>query len=88
MGPADFTLRWHWHWKLQAMGPPQAQKAHRSKEGDRVAMKIGNSLSSEEFSPRHLIEQPRAAERAGFQNLWISDHYHPWNNAEGRSPFV
>lgn len=40
-----------------------------------MAMKIGNSLSSEESSPRQLIEQARAAERAGFQNLWISDHY-------------
>jgi G6PDH family F420-dependent oxidoreductase len=28
------------------------------------------------------------AEQAGFQALWISDHYHPWNDAQGQSPFV
>jgi len=51
-------------------------------------MKVGYALSSEEFLPQQLIDQARAAERAGFQNLWISDHYHPWNDAEGQSPFV
>lgn len=51
-------------------------------------MKVGYALSSEEFLPQQFIEQARAAERAGFQNLWISDHYHPWNDAEGQSPFV
>ena len=29
-----------------------------------------------------------AAERAGFEALWISDHFHPWNNEQGNSPFV
>ncbi|NLT07593.1 MAG: TIGR03557 family F420-dependent LLM class oxidoreductase [Solirubrobacterales bacterium] len=51
-------------------------------------MKIGYSLSSEEYGPLELVEQARAAERAGFASLWISDHYHPWNDAQGQSPFV
>ncbi len=51
-------------------------------------MKIGYFLSSEEFGPRALVDQARAAERAGFHGLWISDHYHPWNAAQGQSPFV
>ena len=38
--------------------------------------------------PSLLLEQARAAERAGFQALWISDHFHPWNDAQGQSPFV
>jgi G6PDH family F420-dependent oxidoreductase len=25
---------------------------------------------------------------AGFERLWISDHYHPWNGTQGQSPFV
>ena len=25
---------------------------------------------------------------AGFHALWISDHYHPWNDEQGHSPFV
>src|SRR6478736_5976449 len=51
-------------------------------------MKIGYFLSSEEYSPRALIEQAKKAEQAGFHALWISDHYHPWNDEQGHSPFV
>src|SRR3954467_7865238 len=51
-------------------------------------MKVGYFLSCEEFSPRALIEQAKHAEQAGFHALWISDHYHPWNDEQGHSPFV
>jgi G6PDH family F420-dependent oxidoreductase len=51
-------------------------------------MRIGYFLSSEEYSPAELIEQARGAERAGFTSLWISDHYHPWVDAQGQSAFV
>ncbi|HEY3829934.1 MAG TPA: LLM class F420-dependent oxidoreductase [Solirubrobacteraceae bacterium] len=51
-------------------------------------MRIGYFLSSEEFGPRELITQARMAEDAGFQGLWISDHYHPWNDQQGHSGFV
>jgi G6PDH family F420-dependent oxidoreductase len=51
-------------------------------------MRIGYFLSSEEFDPRELIRQARMAEDAGFQGLWISDHYHPWNDEQGHSSFV
>jgi G6PDH family F420-dependent oxidoreductase len=51
-------------------------------------MLIGYFLSTEEYGPRELLEQARAAEAAGFKGLWISDHFHPWNSAQGNSPFV
>jgi G6PDH family F420-dependent oxidoreductase len=51
-------------------------------------MKIGYFLSSEEFDPHELVKQARMAERAGFDCLWISDHFHPWNEEQGHSPFV
>src|SRR5512134_3587366 len=51
-------------------------------------MRIGYFLSTEEYTPAELIEQARLAEEAGFAGLWISDHYHPWNDAQGQSPFV
>jgi G6PDH family F420-dependent oxidoreductase len=51
-------------------------------------VKVGYFLSSEEFGPRELVEQARRAEAAGFHALWISDHYHPWNDEQGHSPFV
>ena len=51
-------------------------------------MKIGYFLSCEEFGPADLLAQARAAEEAGFHGLWISDHFHPWNDEQGESPFV
>jgi G6PDH family F420-dependent oxidoreductase len=51
-------------------------------------MKIGYFLSCEEFGPHELVAQARAAEAAGFHALWISDHFHPWNDAQGQSPLV
>ncbi|WP_433362932.1 TIGR03557 family F420-dependent LLM class oxidoreductase [Actinoplanes sp. CA-142083] len=51
-------------------------------------MRIGYFLSCEEYTPAQLIEQARLAQDAGFQSLWISDHYHPWNDEQGESPFV
>jgi G6PDH family F420-dependent oxidoreductase len=51
-------------------------------------MRIGYFLSSEEFRPADLLEQARMAEQAGFEGFWISDHYHPWIDAQGQSPFV
>ena len=51
-------------------------------------MKIGYFLSSEEFDPHELVRQARMAEEAGFHGLWISDHFHPWNEEQGHSPFV
>ena len=51
-------------------------------------MRTGYFLSCEDFGPQQLVEQAVAAERAGFEALWISDHFHPWNDAQGQSPFV
>jgi len=51
-------------------------------------MRIGYFLSSEEYTPAQLVEQATLAEQAGFDALWISDHFHPWNDAQGQSPFV
>jgi G6PDH family F420-dependent oxidoreductase len=51
-------------------------------------MRIGCFLSCEEFGPRDLVEQAKRAEQAGFHALWISDHYHPWNDEQGHSAFV
>jgi G6PDH family F420-dependent oxidoreductase len=51
-------------------------------------MRIGYFLSSEEWGPHDLVSQAVKAQEAGFEGLWISDHYHPWNDEQGHSPFV
>lgn len=48
----------------------------------------GYFLSCEEYTPSELVEQAVRAEQAGFEALWISDHFHPWNDAQGESAFV
>src|SRR4051795_2442919 len=49
---------------------------------------FGYFLSCEEYGPRELVRQAKLAEQAGFERLWISDHFHPWNAEQGNSPFV
>jgi G6PDH family F420-dependent oxidoreductase len=51
-------------------------------------MKIGYWLSSEEHAPADLVANAVRAEEAGFDHLLISDHIHPWVDAQGHSPFV
>ena len=48
----------------------------------------GYFLSTEEYTPQELVDQAVRAEAAGFDALWISDHYHPWNHEQGEAPFV
>ncbi|GAA5055426.1 G6PDH family F420-dependent oxidoreductase [Thermocatellispora tengchongensis] len=50
--------------------------------------RIGYFLASEEHGPRELVRHAVLAERAGFEGLWISDHYHPWLDEQGQSSFV
>jgi len=50
--------------------------------------KFGYFLSSEELTPLELVEAAKLAEAAGFERIWISDHFHPWLSAQGQSPFV
>ena len=49
---------------------------------------IGYTLSCEEHGPVDLVRYARAAEEAGFDFLSISDHFHPWIDKQGHSPFV
>ena len=49
---------------------------------------FGYALSSEEHGPRELVANAAKAEAAGFDFLMVSDHYHPWTDRQGNSPFV
>ena len=49
---------------------------------------IGIALSSEERTAPELVDAAAKAEQAGFHAGWISDHFHPWNDEQGQSPFV
>jgi G6PDH family F420-dependent oxidoreductase len=49
---------------------------------------IGIFLSSEEHSAPRMVDVARKAQDAGCRAVWISDHFHPWVDAQGESPFV
>jgi coenzyme F420-dependent glucose-6-phosphate dehydrogenase len=51
-------------------------------------VKIGYMLSSEEHAPEDLVRFAARAEEVGFDYAMISDHYHPWIDAQGQSPFA
>src|ERR1700758_4716062 len=48
---------------------------------------VGFVLSHEQFRTDQLVAQARAAEAAGFQYVWASDHIQPWQDNEGHSMF-
>jgi G6PDH family F420-dependent oxidoreductase len=49
---------------------------------------LGYALSSEEHTPIDMVKHARLAEKAGFRFALISDHFHPWIDRQGHSPFV
>jgi coenzyme F420-dependent glucose-6-phosphate dehydrogenase len=49
---------------------------------------LGYALSSEEHAPHDLVRYAQQAEEVGFAFALISDHYHPWIDQQGHSPFV
>lgn len=51
-------------------------------------MDIGYTLSCEEHRPRDLVTYARRAEEIGFTFASISDHFHPWVEEQGQSPFA
>jgi coenzyme F420-dependent glucose-6-phosphate dehydrogenase len=53
-----------------------------------TATRLGLTLSSEEHGPRRLVELAAEAEQHGFDFVSISDHFHPWLDDQGHSPFV
>jgi coenzyme F420-dependent glucose-6-phosphate dehydrogenase len=65
-------------------GPAKA----RDGGGRRPTVELGYKLSSEEQAPAALVKHAQLAEAAGFSFALISDHYHPWIDRQGQSPFV
>lgn len=49
---------------------------------------IGYTLMCEQTGPKELIRYGEQAERAGFGFAVISDHFHPWLDEQGQSPFA
>jgi coenzyme F420-dependent glucose-6-phosphate dehydrogenase len=50
------------------------------------ALRLGYKASAEQFPPQRLLDLAVAAERAGFDSVWTSDHFQPWRHHGGHAP--
>jgi G6PDH family F420-dependent oxidoreductase len=51
-------------------------------------IKIGYTMMCEQAGPKQLVRDVVLAEEAGFDFAVISDHYFPWLDAQGHSPYA
>jgi G6PDH family F420-dependent oxidoreductase len=51
-------------------------------------MKIGHTMMCEQSGPKELVRDVQLAEEAGFDYSVISDHYSPWLDSQGHSPYA
>ncbi|MFK4070150.1 LLM class F420-dependent oxidoreductase [Streptomyces sp. NPDC029674] len=51
-------------------------------------VQIGYTMMTEQAGPRALVDDLVAAERAGFDFSVTSDHYFPWLDSQGHSPYA
>ena len=47
---------------------------------------LGYKASAEQFGPRDLLAFAIHAERAGFDSVFVSDHFQPWRHTDGHAP--
>ena len=49
-------------------------------------LRLGYKASAEQFHPQRLLNLAVAAEQAGFDSVWTSDHFQPWRHHDGHAP--
>jgi len=50
-------------------------------------LKLGYKASAEQFAPSKLLDFSCKAEAAGFESVFVSDHFQPWKHIDGHAPF-
>ncbi len=50
------------------------------------SLRLGYKASSEQFGPNELLDFTVRAERAGFDSVFLSDHFQPWMHEGGHAP--
>jgi TAT-translocated FGD2 family F420-dependent dehydrogenase len=68
-------------------GTPSSKHATSGGPAPPSGKGVGVVLSHEQFRTNQLVAQAQAAEKAGFQYVWASDHLQPWQDNEGHSMF-
>ena len=49
-------------------------------------LKLGYKASAEQFAPGKLLDFSTLAEEAGFDSVFVSDHFQPWKHTDGHAP--
>jgi coenzyme F420-dependent glucose-6-phosphate dehydrogenase len=49
-------------------------------------LKLGYKASAEQFAPGKLLDFSVHAETAGFESVFVSDHFQPWKHIDGHAP--
>jgi len=65
----------------------EARRLGQRSSGNARRMELGYAISSE-HSPLDLVRNAAKAEESGFSFALVSDHFHPWTDHQGESPFV
>jgi coenzyme F420-dependent glucose-6-phosphate dehydrogenase len=52
-----------------------------------MVLRLGYKASAEQFGPAQLLGYAVEAEQAGFDSVFISDHFQPFRHAGGHAPF-
>ena len=52
-----------------------------------TTLRLGYKASAEQFAPQELLDLAVRAEQAGFDSVWVSDHYQPFKHTDGHAPF-
>lgn len=51
-----------------------------------LPLRLGYKASAEQFGPAELLRYAVLAEQAGFDSVFTSDHFQPWNHEGGHAP--
>jgi coenzyme F420-dependent glucose-6-phosphate dehydrogenase len=57
-----------------------------TQEAPSSMLTLGYKASAEQFGPRDLLAYAIHAERAGFDSVFVSDHFQPWRHTDGHAP--
>src|SRR4051812_44374191 len=50
-----------------------------------MSLTIGYKASAEQFGPTELVDLAVTAEEAGFDSVFVSDHFQPWRHDGGHA---
>ena len=69
-----------------AAAPASAGNRQPRDDGSTRTLRVGYKASAEQFGPTDLLRFSIAAERHGFDSVFVSDHLQPWWHDGGHAP--